>query len=159
MQDILPPMMKTLKEHVDKDGFAQAVAFCSTFASEFGKGKNAEWSQKAQAEFGIKAFRFRRISDRTRNPQNAPDMKQSEILTAWRSNGPKPVLYRDGARLITMHPIKIPMEMCLGCHGDSEHLDKKAAIAIAKLYPYDRATGYKLGDLRGAFVTEATLGQ
>lgn len=159
MQDILPPMMQTLKEHVDKDGFANAVKFCSTFAGEYGRGKNAEWSKKAQADFGIKVFRFRRISDRNRNPQNAPDMKQAEILTAWRANGAKPTLYRDGARLITLHPIKIPMEMCLGCHGDSEHLDKSAAVEIAKLYPHDRATGYKLGELRGAFVTEATLGQ
>jgi hypothetical protein len=40
--------------------------------------------------------------------------------------------------------------LCLQCHG----LDIAPPVAekIAELYPYDKATGYREGDIRGAFV-------
>ncbi len=40
-------------------------------------------------------------------------------------------------------------EMCLTCHGTDVRTDVKAEIA--RLYPEDKALGFKLGELRGAF--------
>jgi len=157
MQDVLPPMIKTLQAKVDKDGYAASVNFCAGFAGEHGKTKSSEWSEKAAQEIGAKTFRFRRISERNRNPQNTADARQTEILASWQKHGAKPTIYREGSQIFTMHPIKIPMPMCLGCHGDEKTLDKKAVMEIKRLYPNDRATGYKVGDLRGAFLTETTL--
>ena len=40
-------------------------------------------------------------------------------------------------------------EVCLKCHGSNVAPDVKAAIG--ELYPEDQATGFKAGELRGAF--------
>ena len=50
------------------------------------------------------------------------------------------------AEPIVMQPL------CLVCHG--EILQPEIAARIAELYPDDRATGFKEGDLRGAFWVE-----
>ncbi len=157
MQDVLPGMIRTLQEKVTKDGAAAAVPFCKDFAPSYGKEKTGEWATKAKAELGLSSFRFRRISAKNRNPLNAADASQVAILRQWESGQGKPVFYQAEGKFYTMHPIKVTQPLCLGCHGDAATLDKKAASEIARLYPGDKATGYKLGDLRGAFVTEMAL--
>ncbi len=46
-------------------------------------------------------------------------------------------------------------EVCLACHG--EKIDKATAAKLAKLYPKDKARGFKVGDLRGAFTMSKDL--
>jgi hypothetical protein len=41
-------------------------------------------------------------------------------------------------------------EVCLKCHGTQ--IAPEVSQVLASLYPEDRATGYKEGDIRGAFV-------
>jgi hypothetical protein len=42
--------------------------------------------------------------------------------------------------------------MCLACHGDPQKDIQPAVLqTISKLYPDDKAIGYKEGDLRGAW--------
>lgn len=158
MQDVLPGMIKTLQEKVTKEGAAAAVPFCKEFAPSYGKEKTGEWAAKARTELGASSFRFRRVSVKNRNPNNAPDTRQAEILQQWESGQIKPAFYQAEGKFYTMHPIKVAQPLCLSCHGDAATLDKKAAAEIAKLYPQDKATGYKLGDLRGAFITEVAFG-
>ncbi len=154
MQDTMPKMMQKVQEQVKAKGYAEAVSFCSTFAPEFGKNKNVEWTEKAREELGAKTFRLARISMKNRNPKNAANAKQAAIFSQWLKEGGQPTVYRDNEKIVTMHPIQIAMPLCLGCHGDSATLDKKAGQVIQKLYPEDKAVGYKMGELRGAFVTE-----
>ena len=45
--------------------------------------------------------------------------------------------------------------VCLACHGSN--LSPDVAATLAELYPQDQATGYKEGDLRGAFVVVKNL--
>lgn len=47
--------------------------------------------------------------------------------------------------------------VCLGCHGTN--LSPAVTAKLTKLYPQDQATGYKEGDLRGAFVVVKNLAQ
>ncbi len=158
MQDVLPGMVKTLQEKVSKEGAVAAVPFCKDFAPTYGKIKTGQWSTKAKAELGASSFRFRRVSLKNRNPMNTPSAQQAEILQQWESGQIKPAFYQAEGKFYTMHPIKVAQPLCLNCHGDTTTLDKKAAAEVAKLYPQDKATGYKLGDLRGAFVTEVAFG-
>jgi len=44
---------------------------------------------------------------------------------------------------------------CLKCHG--EQLDPAVQARIKELYPDDKATGYKTGDLRGAVTIRQPL--
>ncbi|MCB1124616.1 MAG: DUF3365 domain-containing protein, partial [Verrucomicrobiae bacterium] len=45
--------------------------------------------------------------------------------------------------------------LCLTCHG--EKLAPDVTEALAKNYPGDAATGYQLGDIRGAFSLKKKL--
>lgn len=46
-------------------------------------------------------------------------------------------------------------EVCLTCHGT--HVAPAVLSKIKSLYPHDEATGYQLGDIRGAFSVTASL--
>jgi hypothetical protein len=57
------------------------------------------------------------------------------------------VLKEDGVYYF-YKPLKI-QAVCLNCHGDKNAMDKALVEKIKQLYPNDKATGYKGGDLRG----------
>ena len=44
---------------------------------------------------------------------------------------------------------------CVTCHGET--IAPSIAAKIDELYPADKATGFREGDLRGAFVVTKTL--
>jgi len=46
-------------------------------------------------------------------------------------------------------------EVCLKCHGST--LAPGVDKVLSELYPQDKATGYKKGDIRGAFVAVRKL--
>jgi hypothetical protein len=40
--------------------------------------------------------------------------------------------------------------LCLGCHGERQHISKSVQRTLTNSYPSDQAIGYKIGELRGA---------
>ena len=48
-------------------------------------------------------------------------------------------------------------EACLTCHGDAAKLTPELKDKLAKLYPKDQATGYELGQIRGALTVKRPL--
>jgi hypothetical protein len=48
-----------------------------------------------------------------------------------------------------MRAIRI-QEFCLACHGPADSISAAVKQVIAARYPEDRATDYRLGELRGA---------
>jgi hypothetical protein len=48
-----------------------------------------------------------------------------------------------------MKPIPV-QPVCLNCHGSDNEISPAVKAELDKYYPHDRATGYKVGDLRGA---------
>ena len=108
-------------------------------------------------EFG---FEVQRTALKLRNPENAPDEWEQKILLLFQSKltaGAEAqklehfevVTTAEGDKLLRyMKPIMIG-ETCLACHGTDLKQDVKSEIA--RYYPEDKAVGYKLGDLRGAF--------
>jgi hypothetical protein len=62
----------------------------------------------------------------------------------------------DGRRVVHyVRPIVIA-KPCLACHGDPAQMAPAVRDLIASRYPADQATGYKEGDLRGAFSVRLT---
>jgi hypothetical protein len=55
-----------------------------------------------------------------------------------------------------LQPIVIA-EPCLACHGAAETIAPAVKEVLAARYPNDRATGYALGDLRGAAWAEVAV--
>lgn len=127
-------------------GFTGAVGVCAEKAQ-------AE-TRRYAAERGI---RIRRVSLKARNAQNRPDEWERARLAEWeetlRQGRPLPEAAEgaapDGAYRL-MLPIRV-QALCLTCHGDARQIPAEVKAILAKLYPEDAATGYRNGDLRGAF--------
>lgn len=107
-----------------------------------------------------------RTSLRVRNPANAPDdweqARLAEFATrkaAGEDLGAMEVweVVDDAAGHKTFRYLKAigTAPMCLQCHGSELAAD--VAAAVKKLYPDDAATGFAVGDLRGAFTVSKPL--
>ncbi|GIK19692.1 MAG: hypothetical protein AMXMBFR77_20260 [Phycisphaerales bacterium] len=104
----------------------------------------------------------RRTALRVRNPANAPDEWERATLESWASGAAAPgpvsrVVQTGGAtELRWMRPIVL-IDLCVHCHGTTERLAAGVPEALARFYPYDQATGFEVGDLRGAFSVRIPL--
>ncbi|MCB1139595.1 MAG: DUF3365 domain-containing protein [Leptospiraceae bacterium] len=103
-----------------------------------------------------------RISDRPRNPDHAPDEFEMAVIQMWKSRKSEgkeigPVHFQSEKHEYVMSPIPLHADFCLQCHGSAEEIQPATSQAIAELYPEDQATGYKKGELRGAFVARRAL--
>ena len=107
-----------------------------------------------------------RTSLKTRNPANLPDAWETETLElfeARREAGEKAVdleawtvVTDDGGHRTFRYMKAIPtLPMCLKCHG--RRLNDEIAAKVGELYPDDRATGFKAGDIRGAFTVKLPI--
>ena len=105
-------------------------------------------------------YEVSRTALRTRNDANAPDAWEAEgleIFEAALASGASPsVMERSeivrteegGAEFRWMKPILMD-EPCTVCHGTQ--VNESLQASIASLYPDDEATGFEVGQLRGAF--------
>ncbi len=98
--------------------------------------------------------RVSRISRRFRNPDNAASpwqvnvLEQYELEMAENNSLPESIEYSpDGVHYMKAIQIK---PLCTVCHGTN--IADELRTTIEKTYPNDLATGYKLNDLRGAFI-------
>ncbi len=105
--------------------------------------------------------RLRRISHKPRNPTNVPAAGELAILrgfqlTLGRGEPPTPVVRADEAGTVVFYsPIVITNPLCLQCHGVvGQDLQPATVETLRRLYPEDQATGFRLGDLRGAWRIE-----
>jgi hypothetical protein len=86
------------------------------------------WEQRVLAEF----------TERARKGEAFADMTHHEVV-------PEP----DGQYFRFMKPIVVQPK-CLLCHGPSEQIPDEIRTMLKKQYPFDAATGYTAGELRGA---------
>lgn len=138
-----------LAQAIKDNGPKGAIGACVTIAPDI----DATVSEEHQVEIG-------RTSTRVRNTENAPDdweLAGLETFAKQIAAGSDPqklevydvTVTTEGQRLFRyMKPI-MTQEMCLTCHGSNLPQDLKSEIA--KSYPDDKAVGFNLGELRGAF--------
>jgi len=149
-------MGKTLKMHMKQNmkagGPTQAATFCSSEARGIAKKVNASYK---------KGVSVKRISLKYRNPADKPTLDEAKVLqelhTALDANKkvPKMIVKDLGKNHYKVYkPIFIDKAVCLKCHGVNKVRDDKAYKLMKAKYPNDKAVGYKLGDLRGAFVVD-----
>jgi len=141
-------LIGSLKAAIESGGVAAAIGVCSDQAPEIA----SRLSRRSGA--GVS-----RISVRFRNPLGAPQAWQNEVLRGFAASMPTSAA-TDGSSLPEsfeldgvggaryMKAIAIG-PLCLSCHGD--FLSESVAEQLSANYPHDRATGYRLGELRGAF--------
>lgn len=109
---------------------------------------------------GAKGMSVSRVSVKNRNPENAPNAWQAAVLETFEARklaGENPssltwsetVDLENGKEFRFMKAIPTAA-ICLQCHGQA--IAPPVAEELASLYPEDKATGYREGDIRGAFV-------
>ncbi|QXP85218.1 DUF3365 domain-containing protein [Methylococcus sp. Mc7] len=102
-----------------------------------------------------------RVSLKYRNINNAPTEWQSQVLNDFENRkiageNPANLSYAKVVGNEFRFMKAIPIEgVCLGCHGDA--IGPAIKSKLSELYPQDLATGYREGDLRGAFVVVQKL--
>jgi hypothetical protein len=136
-------------------GPISAIGVCKTIAPAL--------AEKAGTVRGLKVGR---TALRVRNPANAPDAWERGVLEdfaaqikagadASRLEHAETVTDASGASTFRyMKAIPMGAVPCLTCHGAPEPALK---AEIMRLYPQDQATGFKPGELRGAFTVSAPV--
>lgn len=135
-----------VKAQMQQNGPVQTVRYCSERAlvltDQIGKETNTT---------------IKRVSMKNRNPVNAAEKEEQTVLRNWEQRitqgEPLPPyeIKQEKNNSIFYKPIVINNEACLKCHGDLP-ADSAVLKAVHSLYQDDKATGYKMGDLRGMMV-------
>jgi hypothetical protein len=93
---------------------------------------------------------------RVRNPGNEAQLWQLTVLDSFAERlsagvAPKELEYFEVHADGSAHFLKaiVTQPLCLVCHGEATSPDVQAALD--QYYPWDEATGFKVGELRGAF--------
>ena len=137
-------LLAQLTAALEAGGPVEAVRVCRTIAHPITEGGS-------DAAAGI---RVRRTAPRVRNPENAPDATDREVLDRLRElreSGkpfPEEVVTRDGDGFRYYKPLPTK-PLCLQCHGERESFDGALVERLTELYPEDKAFGFAEGDLRG----------
>lgn len=140
---LMKSLFATLSSEMQANGAIAALEVCNIKALPL------------TAELSSEQIQISRTSLRVRNPKNAPDAIDKAVLMRMTQepdwNLPKHVTMReeDGPHRY-YKPIRLG-KPCLSCHGSEEQIDPALLAEIQRLYPEDQATGYKEGELRGAF--------
>jgi hypothetical protein len=135
-----------LKSAIQANGVVDAIQVCADVAQPMTGSVSVESPD----------WEITRTALRVRNPANQPDANSERVLQSWQAsmqaNGaqPVPVVLHEDGQVIVYHPI-ILQAGCLACHGDPASIAPEVADKIVALYPKDAATGFAVGDLRGAF--------
>lgn len=137
-----------LKGAIAAGGPASAIGVCALEAPDIA----TNLSQRSGWAVGRTALRVR-------NPRNMPSLEERAILVSFlnRARSGEPLANMDMLRVVERDGVKyahymkaIPtLGLCTACHGES--LAKQVRAAIGERYPADAATGFKVGELRGAF--------
>jgi hypothetical protein len=148
--DLIQRLGAALKKEMAAGGPDNAIAVCRDVAP----GLAGELSRKTGA-------RVSRVSLKTRNPLlGQPDAWEQVVLAEFDQQTAQ------GAKLETMERSEvvtkrqgrffrymkaIPVQpLCLTCHGMMDSIPDSVKARLAADYPHDRATGYALGQVRGA---------
>lgn len=132
-----------LMQAIEEGGIPHALEFCKMNALQI-----------TDSVSELHNIVVRRVSDRNRNSENAADAPQAELMRFMRKRLAQGVEVNDTVifssdRIAYYAPIFVG-EPCLQCHGLAKNKIKPENLQIIKaLYPDDRATEYRKGDLRG----------
>lgn len=155
--DLIQRLGAALKKEMAAGGPDNAIAVCRDVAP----GLAGELSRKTGA-------RVSRVSLKTRNPLlGQPDAWEQVVLAEFDLQAAQ------GAKLETMERSEVVTEpqgrffrymkaipvqpLCLTCHGMIDSIPDPVKARLATDYPHDRATGYALGQIRGAVTIKRSM--
>ncbi len=147
---------KTLKSFIGEGDFLKAIKGCSEKAPSI--------AQKYTDQTG---YYVRRVSLKYRNTNDIPDQYEKGVLEKFdslREEGKMVVEHEDyrvveedGKKYLRYMKPLITKKLCLNCHGSTEDIPTTVKGFLNTNYPEDRATGFKVGDVRGAVSVKIPL--
>lgn len=139
-QALFTQLSGRLQQAMQTAGPAAAISVCKNeapkIATEVGK------------QHGVS---IGRSGVRLRNPNNLPPAWAAELVEQKSSEPVFVTLSNDHAAALL--PIKLQSQ-CLMCHGPADQIAPVVSEQLSKLYPEDKAVGFKEGELRGWFWIE-----
>lgn len=179
-------VMATGIASADQTALAQGASeVATTFLEELGEAMTQEMTERGPVEAIIvctklatdiagrlsreHGWRVTRVGTRVRNPLlGMPDAWEQRVLAEFAERAAKEKTFAnmthhevvtepDGQYFRFMKPIMVQSK-CLLCHGSSDQIPESIRIMLKQQYPFDRAIGYKAGELRGAVSIKQPLG-
>jgi hypothetical protein len=152
--ELTAKLKSLLKEELSRGGFDGAIAVCAVVAQE----STAAYRETFKND-------IRRVSLRRRNPANEPDDYERAVLESFDrlpvDERPEAehweVVSEDGEESLRYLKPLVTQPLCLTCHGDRATMAPAVREALAEHYPDDRATGFDVGDVRGAVTIQIPL--
>lgn len=145
-QALMTTLQANLVTSMEEGGPLQAIEFCASRALVL--------TDSVSDSLGD-GVSIKRVSDRARNPENAPDASEIEAIrhfeAALADNGALPddwVQETAAGEFRYYRPLTIAPP-CLNCHGDPDTMDSRVVEVLRTTYPEDMATGYEAGAFRG----------
>ena len=151
---MLPPkLLVALKEEMSKSGPEGAIPVCKDMAPKMA----GEISQQT-------GWKIRRVSLKARNDARAiPDAWEKAALEDFDKRaaaGEPPEKLEKGERIGSEYRYvkALPTQsLCLACHGSAEQISPAVKSVIGQHYSNDLATGYSVGQIRGAISLRKAL--
>lgn len=151
-----PKLMAELQKEMAAGGLVSAIAAC--------RDKAPQMAKEASAKTG---WKIRRVSLNNRNPQAVPDNWEQAVLTEFdqrvaaganAATLEKEEIIDDGQQKTYRYMKALPTQpMCLACHGSATDIPADVKAKLHELYPNDKATGYTVGNVRGAIAIRRSL--
>jgi len=149
VQELAGALQSELKSAIQDGGPVSAIVVCNAKAMLI--------TQQVSDEQGL---HISRVSLKNRNPANRPNEWQTAVLEDFERQKAEgkdvgsldwsdTVAVEGGREFRFMKAIPTG-DVCLLCHG--AQLAPGVSEVLAELYPADKAIGFAMGDIRGAFV-------
>ncbi|WP_404397369.1 DUF3365 domain-containing protein [Idiomarina loihiensis] len=139
---------KVLMGTIQNEGHVAAINVCNEQAPAI--------ADAVSDELGVTVGR---TALRVRNPGNEPNAEQERVLREFeqlwsqaKGKPPTASYVDDKGHNVWMKAI-VMQPQCAACHGSSVEPELKQAIN--ERYPNDQATGFEVGEIRGAFVVKS----
>ncbi|MDD2915700.1 MAG: DUF3365 domain-containing protein [Gallionella sp.] len=150
----LPPkLLASLQEEIKKSGLEGAIPVCKDMAPKMA----GEISKQT-------GWKIKRVSLKVRNDARAiPDEWEKSALEDFDKRaaaGESPAQMEKGEkvgseyRYVKALPVQ---QLCLNCHGPADQLSPAVKSVLGQHYPNDHATGYSVGQIRGAISVRKPL--
>lgn len=150
----LPPkLLAALQQEISKSGPEGAILVCKDMAPKMA----GEISRQT-------GWKIKRVSLKARNDARAiPDAWEKAALEDFDKRaaaGEPPAQLEKGEKVGNefRYVKALPVQpLCLSCHGPVDQLTPAVKSALAQHYPNDLATGYSVGQIRGAISVRRPL--
>ena len=154
---VVPKVVNAMQEAVAEKGVAGAIPVCKDQAPRLIKEvrDSTGWS-------------IRRVSLKPRNPERGtPDIWEVRTLVDFNlraAAGEKPealekseIVSENGKQVFRYMKALPTQPLCLSCHGPVDQLAPGVRSVLGQLYPDDLATGYSVGQIRGAISVRRSI--